>query len=93
MSCVALMLEKASEKYVPYICYFSGTGHGNIELDYEAVLRNCLSSMSLLKKAEVGSVFICFTLDFAEICSTTKRGHVLAGMKIINKDRRHPKTK
>ena len=49
--------------------------------------------MSMLEKAEGGSVSICFTLDFAEVCSTIKMGHVLAGIKIIDKDVTHPRTK
>ena len=49
--------------------------------------------MGLLDKAESCSVSVCFTLDFAEVCSTTKRGHVLAGLKIIDKDATHPRTK
>ena len=93
MSRVAAMLDQHADKYVPYSCYVSETGHRNIAFNYEAVLRNCLLSMGLLEKAEGGSVSICFTLDFAEVCSTTKRGHVLAGMKIIDKDARHPRTK
>ena len=93
MSRVAFMLEDEANKYVPYSCYVSETGHRNIAFDYEAVVRNCLLSMGLLEKAEGGSVSICFTLDFAEVCSTTKRGHVLAGIKIIDKDATHPRTK
>ena len=86
MSRVAAMLEKEGDNFVPYTCYISDTEHRNIAFDYEAVLRNCLHSMGLLKKSETESVSICFTLDFAEVYSTTKRGHVLAGMKIIDED-------
>ena len=93
MSRVIKMLERHAEDFVPYECYVSETGHRNIAFDNEAVLRHCLDAMGLTKKAERGSVSICFTLDFAEVCSTTKRGHVLAGLKIIDKDARHPKTK
>ena len=49
--------------------------------------------MVLLEKVESGYVSICFTLDFSEVCSTTKRGCVLTGLKIIDKDTTHPKTK
>ena len=93
MSRVAKELELFADKYVSYDCYTSETGHRNISFDYEAVLRNCLLAMGLLDKAESCSVSVCFTLDFAEVCSTTKRGHVLAGLKIIDKDTTHPRTK
>ena len=93
MSRVANELEVFADKHVSYDCYTSETGHRNISFDYEAVLRNCLLAMGLLDKAERGSVSVCFTLDFAEVCSTTKRGHVLAGLKIIDKDATHPRTK
>ena len=93
MSRVANELEVFADKHVSYDCYTSETGHRNISFDYEAVLRNCLLAMGLLNKAEHGSVSVCFTLDFAEVCSTTKRGHVLAGLKIIDKDATHPRTK
>ena len=93
MSRVAKELEVFAHDYVPFQSYVSDTGHRNIAFDYEAVLRNCLLAMGLLGKAEGGSVSVCFTLDFAEVCSTTKRGHVLAGMKIIDKDATHPRTK
>ena len=93
MSRVAKVLEKHADDIVPYECYISETGHRNIAFDNEAVLRNCLDAMGLTKKAETQSVSICFTLDYAEVCSTTKRGHVLAGMKIIDKDAKHPITK
>ena len=93
MSRVAKELEVFAHDYVPFQSYVSDTGHMNIAFDYEAVLRNCLLAMGLLGKAECGSVSVCFTLDFAEVCSTTKRGHVLAGMKIIDKDATHPRTK
>ena len=36
---------------------------------------------------------LCVTLDFAKVCSITKRGRVLARMKIIDKDIRHTITK
>ena len=93
MSRVAKELEVFAHDYVPFQSYVSDTGHRNIAFVYEAVLRNCLLTMGLLGKAECGSVSVCFTLDFAEVCSTTKRGHVLAGMKIIDKDATHPRTK
>ena len=93
MSRVANELETHAEDYVPYSCYVSETGHRNIAFDNEAVLRNCLDAMGLTEKAEKQCVSICFTLDYAEVCSTTKRGHVLAGMKIIDKDAKHPITK
>ena len=93
MSRVAKELEVFTDKYVSYDCYTSETGHRNISFDYEAVLRNCLLAMGLLDKAESCSVSVCFTLDFAEVCSTTKRGHVLAGLRIIYKDATHPRLK
>ena len=34
-----------------------------------------------------------FYFGFSEVCSTTKRGHVLAGLKTIDKDATHPRTK
>ena len=73
--------------------YVSGTGHKNTKFDYESVLRECLSAIGLLEKAESKCVSTCFTLDFAEVCSNTKRSHLLAGIKIINKDTKHPITK
>ena len=93
MSGVVKVLETHAKDFVTYSCYISETGHRNIAFDNEAVLRNCLDAMDLTKKAEKQSVSICFTLDYAEVCSTTKRGHVLAGMKIIDKDAKHPITK
>ena len=72
MSRVAKELEVFAHDYVPFQSYVSDTGHRNIAFDYEAVLRNCLLAMGLLGKAECGSVSVCFTLDFAEVCSTTK---------------------
>ena len=93
MSRVAKELELFADKYVSYDCYTSETGHRNISFDYKAVLRNCLLAMGLLDKAECCSMSICFTLDFVEVCSTTKRGHVLAGLRIIYKDATHPRLK
>ena len=49
--------------------------------------------MGLLDKDELGSVSVCFTLDFVEVCSTTRRVYILAGLKIIDKDTTHLRTK
>ena len=86
MSRVTKESETHTEDFVPYSWYMSKTGHRNIVFDNEAVLRDCLDAMDLTEKAEKQSISICFTLDYAEVCSTTKRGHVLAGMKIIVTD-------
>ena len=93
MSRVAKVLETHANDFVPYECYFSETVHRNIAFENETVLRHCLEAMDLTKKVENQSVSVYFTLDFAEVCSTTKRGHVLAGLKIIDKYTRHPRTK
>ena len=71
----------------------SETCHINIVFDCEAVIKNCLLPMGLLEKAEGGSISICFTVDFVEICTTTKRGRVLVGIQIIDKDVTRPRTK
>ena len=71
----------------------SKTGHRNIAFDYESVLSNWLNAIGLLEKAESRCVSVCFTSDFVEVHSTTKRGHVLAGLKIIDKDATYLKTK
>ena len=67
MSRVAKVLDPYAEDVVPYEWYVSKTGHRNITFDNEAVLRHYLDPMGLTKKAESGSVSICFTLDFAEV--------------------------
>ena len=72
MSRVANELETHADDYVPYSCYLSESGHRNIAFDNEAVLRNCLDAMGLTEKAEKQCVSICFTLDYAEVYSTTK---------------------
>ena len=93
MSRVARELEIFDKDYIPFESYVSDTGHRNILFDYEAVIRNYLLSMCLLDKSESGLVSTFFTFDFAEVYSTAKRGHVLAGMKIIDKDITYPRTK
>ena len=85
-------LEKHADSIVPYKCYESETGHRNIRFKYENVLRHALTSLSLSEKAETTSVTICFTVDYAEVCKTSKRGHVLGGIKIVDIDAKYPGT-
>lgn len=93
LSRVGKKLNGVARQYVTFEQYVSGTGHKNIKFDYDSVLRECLSAMGLLQKAERECVSICFVLGFAKVCSTKKRSDDLAGMKIINKDTKHPITK
>ena len=76
-------LERFAEDYVPYKCYRSSTNHRNIKFKYENVLRHVLSALSLTEKAKTEAMEIAFTIDYAHVCSTIDRGHVLAGVKII----------
>ena len=85
-------LERFAEDYVPYKCYRSSTGHRNIKFKYENVLRTVLSTLGLLEKAKTEPVEIAFTIDYAQVCSTTKRGHVLAGVKVVDRDTKIPGT-
>lgn len=93
ISRVANTLEEFADKCVFYKCYISDAARRNILFDYKDMLRNCLLAMCLLDKAQYGSVFIYFALDFTEVYSTTRRGYILAGHKIIDKDATHPKVK
>ena len=75
MSNRACQLNSFADRHVPLHCYTSVTGHKNIAFDYESVTRQVLLACSLLEKATTSSVFVAFTLDYAEICKTAKRGH------------------
>ena len=90
MSNRARQLNLFSDRHVPYHCYTSVTGHKNIAFDYESVTRQVLFACGLLQKAITSSVFVAFTLDYAEICKTSKRGHVLGGIKIVDMDTKVP---
>ena len=92
MSRKAKELEKYAEKYAPFICYKSDIGHKNIAFQYEDVLRHTLLSLGLLEKAKHTSISVCFTLDFAEVCKTSKMGHVLGGAKVVDVETKHPET-
>lgn len=82
---VAKELEGVARLHVIFEQYVSGTDQNNIKFDDESVLKEYFSVMGLLEKAKREFFFICFTFDFAEICSTTKRGHALAGMKKLTR--------
>ena len=85
-------LELFAQDFVPYKCYMSTIGHRNIKFKYDNVLRNVLLALGLLDKAKTQPVEIAFTIDYAQVCSTTNRGHVLAGVKIIDRDTKIPGT-
>ena len=50
------------------------------------MLRYVLFALGLLEKVKMMVVELGFTLDATEVCKTTKRGHVLVGFKIVDKD-------
>ena len=85
-------LERADQAIFPYKSYRSTTGHRNIKFKYENVLRQVLSALGLTEKARTEPVEIAFTIDYAQVCSTTNRGHVLAGVKIVDRDTKVPGT-
>ena len=45
----------------------------------------------MYEKASKDGVKFAFTLDYSQICK--RRGHVFAGIKIVDKDTRHPSSK
>ena len=72
-------LERFAEDYVPYQCYRSSTGHRNIKFKYKNVLRTVMITLGLLEKEKTEPVEIAFTIDYAQVCSTTKRSCVNGG--------------
>ena len=68
----------------------SSNGHRNIKFKYEHVLRYVLFSLNLLGKFKTKDMELCFTLDAAEVCKPTKRGHVLVDIDIINRETKFP---
>ena len=85
-------LNRFADRFVPFKCFRSSTGHRNIAFHYEKVVREILRGLGLLEKAEMTSVSVCFTLDFAEICKHSRLGHVLGGIKIVDVDTKYPGT-
>ena len=45
----------------------------------------------MYEKLSKDGIKIVFTLEYAQICK--RRGHVLAGIKIVDKDARYPSSK
>ena len=84
----ASALEKFADKYVPFVESVSEDGNLQIVFDYESVLRCALTALGLLEKAVAGGVELVFTLDYAQYCK--KRGHILAGCKIVDREARSP---
>ena len=85
-------LEKHADIYLPYKCYISSTGHHNFKLKYKNILHYVLSALGLIEKVKIIAVEIGFTLDATEVCNTTKKGNILAGFKIVDKDVKFPIT-
>ena len=55
-------------------------------------MSHILSALGLLEKAETTAVEITFTTDYSQVCLTTNRVHVLARVKIVNRDIKIPGT-
>ena len=84
-------LETYASTIIPFKEFTSVGKNLNIIFDYEKILTVALQSLGLYEKASKDGVEIAFTLDYAQICK--RRGHVLAGIKIVDKDARHPSSK
>lgn len=93
MSRMANDLEKLSTIMYPITLFIRYWPQKYCIFDYAAVLRHSVISIGMFDKVECGSVCMCSTLDFAEVCSTTKIWHVLTGLKTIDKNARHSRTK
>ena len=90
MSNRAQHLNLSADRHIPYHCYTLVTGYNNIVFDYESVTREVLSVCGLLEKITTSSVFVAFTLDYVDICKTSKMGHVLGGINIVDMDTTAP---
>ena len=84
-------LETYASTIIPFKEFISVGENLNITFDYEKILAVTLQSLGLYEKTSKDGVEIAFTLDYAQICK--RRGHVLAGIKIFDKDARHPSSK
>ena len=56
------------------------------------MLRHVLPALDLREKVKTTAVEIVFTINYAQVCSTSKRGHVIAGVKIVDRDTKNPWT-
>ena len=84
-------METYASTIIPFKEFTSVGDNLNIMFDYEKILTIALQSLGLYEKASKDGVEIAFTLDYAQICK--RRGHVLAGIKIADKDARHLSSK